>query len=109
MYDFRHEVRTMPEELERGDRTIARLLRQQAALAAFGSFAFRERDLARVLAEASRICAEGLGVPFSKICRFRLTEGDLLVEAGFGWNQGVVGGVVSRADSTSPQGRAFAT
>jgi hypothetical protein len=30
-------------------RTIEKLLRQQAALATFGSFAFRERDLKRIL------------------------------------------------------------
>jgi anti-sigma regulatory factor (Ser/Thr protein kinase) len=33
----------------------------------------------------------------------------MLVVAGFGWHQGIVGQVVSRADKSSPQGRAFAT
>jgi GAF domain-containing protein len=109
-FEFTERYEEMPEAIAgRADRTVERLLRQQAALAAFGAFAFRERDLAGVLAEASRICAEGLGAPFCKVCRYRPAEGDLLVEAGFGWNQGVVGGVVSRADATSPQGRAYAT
>jgi two-component sensor histidine kinase len=86
---------------------VTRLLRQQAALARFGSYAFREPELLNVLNEAARVCAEGLGVPFCKICRYREEEGDLLIEAGFGWRAGVVGLVVSRADETSPQGRAF--
>ncbi len=90
-------------------RDIDRLLRQQAALAEFGSFALGERDLAKVLTQAAAVCANGLGVPFAKICKFRAEENDLLVEAGVGWNQGVIGRVVSRADDTSPQGRAFIT
>ena len=90
-------------------RTIERLLRQQAALANFGSFAFSETDLEKVLSEAARICAESLGVPYSKICRYRPLQNDLLVVAGYGWNAGVVGHVISQADETSTQGRAFIT
>jgi two-component sensor histidine kinase/ActR/RegA family two-component response regulator len=89
--------------------TIRRLRRQQAALAAFGGFALYEGDLEKVLTEAARVCAEGLDVPFSKICRYRPEEDDLLVEAGVGWHEGVIGRVVSRADESSPQGRAFVT
>ncbi len=91
------------------DMDITRLLRQQAALATFGSFALGENDLGLVLTEAARVCAESLEVPFCKVCRYRAEENDLLVEAGVGWNPGVVGGVVSRADHSSPQGRAFIT
>src|SRR6478735_4402735 len=97
----------MSEPVER-DR-IARLLRQQAALASFGSYAFREQDLQKVLTEAARVCAEGLDVPFCKICRYREAEDDLLIVAGQGWHAGVVGLVVSEADETSPQGRAYTT
>lgn len=90
-------------------RTVEKLLRQQAALAAFGSFAFREVDLQKILEEAARICADSLEVPFCKICRYRPAENDLLIEAGCGWEAGVVGGVVSQANETSPQGRAYVT
>jgi GAF domain-containing protein len=62
-----------------------------------------------VLTEAARVCADGLGVPYCKVCRYRSEENDLLVEAGVGWHPGVIGHVVSRADETSPQGRAFIT
>jgi len=91
------------------DRTVEKLLRQQAALAEFGSFAFKEPDLLRILTEAARICAASLGVPYCKVCRYRTTENDLLIEAGCGWDAGVVGQVVSQADETSPQGRAYVT
>ena len=91
------------------ERSVARLLRQQASLAAFGSFAFRETDLLAILNEAARVCAEGIGVGHAKICRYRPEEEDLLIVAGFGWHEGIVGQVVSQADESSPQGRAFVT
>jgi two-component sensor histidine kinase len=88
---------------------VHKLLRQQAAVARFGSFALREHDVLKVLTEAARVCAVCLDVPFSKVCRYRAEENDLLIEAGYGWHAGVIGNVVSRADVTSPQGRAFIT
>lgn len=91
------------------DRTIDRLLRQQSALAKFGSFAFGETDLQKVLTEAALICALSLDVPFSKICRYRVQENDLLIVAGYGWEPDLIGHTVSQADETSTQGRAFTT
>jgi two-component sensor histidine kinase len=88
---------------------VHKLLRQQAAVAHFGSFALRESDVLKVLTEAARVCAQCLSVPYSKVCRYRVEENDLLIEAGCGWHAGVIGNVVSRADVTSPQGRAFIT
>src|ERR1700730_18755019 len=88
---------------------VHKLLRQQAAIARFGSFALRERDLMKILTEAARVCAEGLSVPFSKVCQYRPEQNDLLIVAGHGWQDGVIGHVVSRADTSSPQGRAFRT
>jgi signal transduction histidine kinase/CheY-like chemotaxis protein len=88
---------------------VQKLLRQQAAIARFGGFALRERDLMKILTEAARVCAEGLSVPFSKVCQYRAEENDLLVVAGYGWQAGVIDCVVSRADVSSPQGRAFST
>jgi signal transduction histidine kinase len=85
------------------------LRRQQAALANFGTFAFLEPILGNILSEAARVCAEGLRVPFAKICRYRKEHNDLLVVAGFGWNAGVIGHVISKADKSTTQGRAFVT
>jgi hypothetical protein len=89
--------------------TVRTLRRQQAAIATFGSFALRENSLPQILEEAARVCANGLGVRFAKVCQYRPEENDLLIEAGCGWNAGVIGHVVSRADNSSPQGRAFIT
>jgi hypothetical protein len=106
MQDFQSKG-DMPKPFARPD--AARLQRQQAALLEFGGYALREPLLFNILTEAARVCAESLGVPFCKVCRYRVIEGDLLVEAGFGWHAGIVGLVVSKADETSPQGRAFIT
>ncbi|SDM98490.1 histidine kinase dimerization/phosphoacceptor domain -containing protein [Afipia sp. GAS231] len=95
--------------MSENDTQVRKLLRQQAAVAQFGSFALRESDLLKILTEAARVCAECLSVPYSKVCRYREGENDLLIEAGYGWHTGVIGNVVSRADVTSPQGRAFIT
>jgi signal transduction histidine kinase/CheY-like chemotaxis protein len=85
------------------------LLRQQTAIARFGSFALRELDLTNILTEAVRVCADGLDVRFSQVCRYRAENNDLVVAAGYGWRDQVIGHVVSRADMSSPQGRAFTT
>ncbi|MEA2681029.1 MAG: hypothetical protein QOK03_2751, partial [Candidatus Binataceae bacterium] len=103
----RRDVASLPTEDAAAK--VQKLLRQQAALARFGSFALREWDLMKILSEAVRVCADGLGAPFSKICKYRAEEDDLLIVAGCGWQDGVVGHVVSRADMSSPQGRAFST
>jgi len=88
---------------------MQKLLRQQTAIARFGSFALRELDLTNILGEAVRVCADGLGVPFSQVCRYRAENNDLVAAAGYGWRDQVIGHVVSRADMSSPQGRAFTT
>jgi two-component sensor histidine kinase len=106
MQDFQSQGE-IPEPFPRPD--AARLQRQQAALLEFGSYALREPLLCNILIEAARVCAESLGVPFCKVCRYRAIEGDLVVKAGFGWHAGIVGLVVSKADESSPQGRAFIT
>jgi two-component sensor histidine kinase len=86
---------------------IEKLLRREQALADFGTFAFAETSLDKILFEAARVCAESLGAPFSKVCKFQQPRNDLRVVAGHGWKTGVVGYAISVADETSPQGRAF--
>ena len=61
------------------------------------------------MTEAAQVCAEGLGALLYGIRQYRPAEDDLLIVAGNGWQSGVIGHVVSRADASSPQGRAFST
>src|SRR5271170_668264 len=93
----------MPEQ------KLETLRKRALALAEFGTFAFSELNLNKILSEAARICADCLETSFSKICQYREQENDLRVVAGCGWKPGIVGYATSAADQTSPQGRAFAT
>lgn len=88
---------------------VQKLRRQQAAIAGFGGFALRARDLTKILSEAVRTCAEGLDVPFSSVCRYRAGQNDLLVVASHGWQGDEISHALSCADMPSPQGRAFTT
>ncbi|MEG3162987.1 histidine kinase dimerization/phosphoacceptor domain -containing protein [Sphingomonas sp. PB2P19] len=88
---------------------VQKLRRQQAAIAAFGTFALREPSLSAILHEAVRVCAQGLDARFSKICRYRQDKNDLVVEAGYGWDAGVIGFVVPHPDARTPQGQVFST
>jgi len=97
-----------PQPDHDGARVLA-LRRQQSVIAGFGSFALRNDDLPAVLAEAARVCAEGLRAPFCKVYRYRSMQGDLLREAGYGWHAGVAAHAVLHADARSPEGRAFVT
>ena len=91
------------------EQKLETLRRRALALAKFGTFAFSELDLDRILSEAAHICADCLGTPFSKICEYRELEKDLRIIAGYGWRSGIIGYAISAADQSSPQGRAFAT
>lgn len=86
-----------------------RVHRQQAALAAFGNFASHEANLDVVFAEAVRVCAKGLASRYCKVSRYRREKNDLLLEAGFGWQPGIVGYFAAAANGRTPQGRAFVT
>lgn len=94
--------------MSEASKKVTKLLRQQAAVARFGSFALRHTELPKILMEAARACSAGIGAPYAKICRYRPVENDLLIEAGHGWKAGVIGTIES-TDTTSPQGRAFVT
>ena len=59
----------MDQVFDHSSADVRRLVRRQAALAGFGSYAFRETDLQAILTEAARVCAEALGVPFCAVCQ----------------------------------------
>ena len=53
--------------------------------------------------------ARGLGIGHSKALRHRPEVGDLLLIAGVGWNEGVVGHATLGTDLGTPSGRTFQT
>lgn len=84
-------------------------LRHRDLLAELGTEALRSRELDPLLNEASRIVAEGMGTQFAKVLEYRPAENNLLVRAGVGWREGVVGHATLGADDASPAGYALKT
>ena len=92
-----------------GPGELAYRLRQQSMLAEFGIEALRARELAPMLQRATELCAQGMQARYAKFLE-RCSDADsLLVSAGVGWPDGVVGVVSIRADLGSPAGFAFKT
>ncbi|RED34491.1 PAS domain S-box-containing protein [Rhodopseudomonas thermotolerans] len=67
--------------------------KRQQVLANFGEFALRNESLDDVLTEACRLVGGALGTQRSKILEIDDREQTLLVRAGVGWGDGVVGKV----------------
>jgi len=86
---------------------LAYRLRQQELVSEFGLFALRSRTMADVYQEATRIGASGMNVDLCKLLRYIPEEKMLLLVAGVGWKDGVVGHARLGADLESPAGYAF--
>jgi len=88
---------------------LALRLRQQELVAEFGVFALETGSFHRLLEEACRVAALGLGTTLAKVLRYRPDAHDLLVEAGIGWHAGVVGNSTLGSGLDSPAGFALHT
>ncbi len=84
-------------------------VRHQRVLSRFGAYALVETELEALLQKAAQCLAEGLELPRAKVLRYRAETNDLLVVAGVGWHDGVVGQAVMPNDPDTPPGRALAT
>lgn len=88
---------------------LIRRLRQREHLAELGACALRTGDLDLLMNEACRLVAEGLDVGFCKVLEYLPGENRLLVRAGVGWREGVVGHAKLDAGTASPAGFALHT
>jgi two-component sensor histidine kinase len=84
-------------------------LRQQSLVASFGTEALRAGDFDALLDAAARSAAEGLGTELAKVLEYLPGQDALLIRAGVGWQEGVVGVVKLGADTASPAGFALKT
>ncbi|MES2845156.1 MAG: histidine kinase dimerization/phosphoacceptor domain -containing protein [Pseudomonadota bacterium] len=66
-------------------------LRQQTILAKFGELALQSEDLDEILTEACRLVGQALGTDLAKVVELQSDGKTLLVRAGVGWKDGVVG------------------
>jgi two-component sensor histidine kinase len=91
------------------EQSVTDRLRQQELLSALGVTALRGVPLQELLDEAVRICAEGLNAELCKVLEYQREENRLLMRAGFGWQQGLIGKASIGADMASPSGYALHT
>lgn len=88
---------------------LGRRLRQREHLAELGACALSTGELDELMTEACRLVADGLDVGFCKILEYLPAENRLLVRAGIGWREGVVGHTKLDAGTASPAGYALHT
>jgi PAS domain S-box-containing protein len=83
-------TRDMTEQ-KRAERALAATVRQQRAVADLGLFALRENDLQALFNRAASEISRTLEVEYCKVLEL-LPEGDaVLLRAGVGWKDGLVG------------------
>jgi two-component sensor histidine kinase len=85
------------------------LLQQRAELADFGTRAAEGADLDGLLQDAAEQAAQALAVHYVKVLEYLPAEKRLLVRAGVGWGEGVVGHATIGAELDSPAGYALQT
>jgi two-component sensor histidine kinase len=98
---------TQPEDLT--GRALRLRIRQQELLAELGVLALQGTNFIGMLNHTARMTAEGLGAEYCKVLEYIPAENRLLVRAGIGWDEGVVGSASVGADLASPAGYALRT
>jgi len=91
------------------DGVLARLRRHVRILVDVGRLAGEKVDLNRFLNQAVVQVARAVEIHHVKVLRYRPRTSDLLLVAGVGWKEGVVGTATLSADLRSPPGRSFQT
>jgi two-component sensor histidine kinase len=84
-------------------------IRQQELLAELGVLALQGTGFIDLLAHTAQKTAEGLRAEYCKVLEYIPAENRLLVRAGVGWGEGVVGHATVGADLASPAGYALHT
>ena len=103
------EAPPVPQRLPAAEHGLNDRLRQQELLSALGVTALRGVPLQDLLNEAVRVCADGLNAELCKVLEYQRQENRLLMKAGFGWREGLVGLATVGADIASPSGYALHT
>src|SRR6204780_1075404 len=90
-------------------RALRQRIRQQELLAEIGVLALQRTGFMSMLNHTARVTAEGLDAEYCKVLESIPAENRLLVRAGVGWDEGVVGAASVGADLASPAGYALRT
>lgn len=95
--------------LEPTERALRQRVRQQEILAQLGVIALKGASFIELLDHTARLTAEGLEAEFCKVLEYLPGDNRLMVRAGVGWGDGVVGSASIGADLESPGGFALHT
>ncbi len=95
--------------LEVTNRALELRIRQQEILSELGVLSLQGTPLPELLHHTARLTAAGMEAEFCKILEYMAAENRLLVVAGVGWDEGVVGVATIGADFESPSGFALRT
>src|SRR5580704_1374164 len=111
--DHKEPVIEPPTSNEQPDdltgRALRQRIRQQELLAELGVLALQRTSFIDMLNHTARMTAEGLGAEYCKVMEYIPAEKRLLVRAGVGWQEGIVGSASVGADLASPAGYALRT
>jgi hypothetical protein len=90
-------------------RALRLRIRQQEILAELGVAALKGTPFAQLLDDTVRLSAEGLEAELCKALEYFPADNRLLMRAGVGWHEGLVGVATIGADLESPSGFALRT
>src|SRR5215471_206279 len=102
-------VEPSPATADSTTRALQQRIRQQEILAELGVVALQGKPFLELLSETVRLTAEGMNAEFCKVLEFIPADNRLLVRAGVGWHEGIVGRATVGADLESPSGFALRT
>src|SRR3954453_19622058 len=94
-------------DIERLETALRRSLQRQAAIARFGTRVLVAIDLDALLQEAVEEVALAVNAEYVKILEYRPGSKALLIRAGVGWKEGVVGHATVAGPMRAPAGRSI--
>jgi len=92
------------EHVELTTRALHLRIRQQEILAELGVLALQGTPFPELLNQTARLTAEGMEAEFCKVLEYISAQNRLLVRAGVGWHEGIVGVATIGADLESLPG-----
>jgi two-component sensor histidine kinase len=96
-------------DIERLETALRRSLQRQAAIARFGTRVLVAIDLDALLQQAVEEVALAVNAEYVKILEYCPGSKELLIRAGVGWKEGVVGHATLAVHMRSPAGRSYLT
>jgi two-component sensor histidine kinase len=102
-------VESSPASADPTTRALQQRIRQQEILAELGVVALQGKPFRELLNETVRLTAEGMNAEFCKMLEYIPGGNRLLVRAGVGWHEGIVGKATVGVDLESPSGFALRT